>query len=262
MAVDIVALDLRMRRRALIGYSLGMALYAFVIVALYPTFENDASLNQFTENGSTIAALFGATGSLTSPTGWLNANLYANFVPLIMLLMTIGYGASSIAGQHEDGTLGMITTLPLSRQAIAAQKLVAMSVQAVPVALITALCIAAGRGFDLHIGITHLAGITTAVVLLGIDFGALALFVGALTGSRGVAVGTASVFAAASYLISSLAPVVRWLHPARFGSLFFYAVGDGQLEHGLTAADAAVLIAIGLVLSLAAVYAFARLDVR
>ena len=48
---------------------------------------------------STVAALFGATGSLTSPTGWLNANIYSNFLPLVVLLLTIGYGASAIAGQ-------------------------------------------------------------------------------------------------------------------------------------------------------------------
>ena len=66
-----------------------------------------------------------------------------------------------------------------------------MSLQAVPVCLVTMLC-----------------------VLLGIDFGALAMLIGAVTGSRGAAVGLASTFAAAAYLISSLAPVVPWLHRA------------------------------------------------
>ena len=96
-----------------------MGVYALVIVALYPSFKNDTSLNKFTENGSTVAALFGANGPLTTPTGWLNANLYANFVPLIVLLLTIGYGASCLAGQDEDGTLGLIAALPIARRRIA-----------------------------------------------------------------------------------------------------------------------------------------------
>ena len=66
-----------------------------------------------------------------------------------------------------------------------------MSLQAVPVCLVTMLC-----------------------VLLGIDFGVLAMLIGAVTGSRGAAVGLASTFAAAAYLISSLASVVPWLHRA------------------------------------------------
>jgi ABC-2 type transport system permease protein len=47
-----------------------MALYALVIVFLYPEFKDTTSLNQLTKHGSTAAALFGITGSLTSPPGW------------------------------------------------------------------------------------------------------------------------------------------------------------------------------------------------
>lgn len=49
MRTGIARLDLLLRRRGMIGYALGMAVYVFVIVALYPTFKDDASLNQFTE---------------------------------------------------------------------------------------------------------------------------------------------------------------------------------------------------------------------
>jgi ABC-2 type transport system permease protein len=47
MSADVALLDLRLRRRSLIGYAVGMGVYGFVIVALYPTFKNDTSLNQF-----------------------------------------------------------------------------------------------------------------------------------------------------------------------------------------------------------------------
>ena len=56
------------------------------------------------------------TGTLTSPAGWVDANAYTNFLPLIMLLLTIGYGADAIAGQNDDGTLGLLVVLPLPRQ--------------------------------------------------------------------------------------------------------------------------------------------------
>jgi beta-exotoxin I transport system permease protein len=262
MAADVALLDLRMRRRALMGYAIGMVVYALVIVALYPSFKNDASLDELTKNSPTIAALFGATGSLTTSSGWLNANLYSNFVPLVVLLLTIGYGASCIAGQSEDGTLGLITTLPISRGQIAMQKFTAMSLQAAAISIVTAVCVVAGRGFDLTIDIPNLIGITAGVLLLGIDFGVLAILIGAATGSRGSALGITSSIAAASYLVSSLAPVVRWVRPARFGSLFFYAVGDGQLVHGLTVANAAALVGTAVLLLLALPPTFARLDVR
>jgi len=262
MRTGIARLDLVLRRRGTIGYALGMAVYVFVIVALYPTFKDDASLNRFTEGNPAVAALFGATGSLTSPTGWLNANIYSNFLPLVVLLLTIGYGASAIAGQDEDGTLGLIVTLPLSRRRILVQKAMTLVAVAVPAGLATVLVVLAGRGFGLSLGTGHLVGATIGVVLLGIDFGALALLAGALSGSRAIALGVTSSLAAASYLVSSLAPVTHWVRPVRFGSLFYWAVGNAQLRTGLSLTSAVVLAGFAAVTLGAAAQAFERQDVH
>lgn len=262
MAADIALLDLRLRRRVTIGYGLGIAAYALIVVALFPSFKNDTSLNQLTANGSPVAALLGAVGSLTSPPGWLNANLYANFVPLIELLATIGYGASCIAGQDEDGTLALVTTLPITRRAITFDKFTALLAQAMVVPIATALCVLPGRGFDLTLATGSLLGVTVGVTLLGLFFGALALLIGAATGSRGLALGITSAAAAISYLISSLAPVINWLNPARYISPFFYAVGDNQLTHGLPLAWAGVLATGTLIFAITTVIAFNRLDVH
>lgn len=262
MGSEIARLDLRLRRRLIIGYSVGMAAYAAVVVALYPSFKNATSLNKLTENGSAVAALFGASGTLTSPPGWLTANLYGNFVPLIVLLATIGYGASAIAGQDEDGTLGLVATLPVTRPAITLGKLTALLVQALPVPIVTALCVLAGRGFELTTATGPLLGITAGVTLLGLLFGTLALFIGALTGSRGLALGITSGVAAVAYLVNSLAPLVHWLRPARYVSPFFYAVGDHQLQDGLPLAWAGVLALAALTFAVAAAIAFNRLDVH
>lgn len=260
MHADVSLLDLRLRRRLLLGYTLGMALYTLVVVVLYPQFKNQSSLNQF--SGSTAAALFGVTGSLTSPSGWLDANLYENFLPLVMLLITIGYGASCVAGQDEGGTLSLVTTLPISRRGALLQKAAALGVQAALLALVTMLCAIIGRKFDLSISLANLAGISLAVALLGFDFGLLALAVGSWTGSRGLALGVTSSIAAASYLVSSLAPVVVGIRAARYASLFYWAIGNGQLERGLSAAAAAVLVIVAAVLLALSAVAFGRLDLH
>lgn len=262
MSADVAALDLRLRRRALIGYAVGLGVYALVIVALYPSFKNDSSLNKFTENGNAAAALFGANGPITTPTGWLNANLYANFVPLVVLLLTIGYGASCLAGQDEDGTLGLMVSLPVARRRLVLQKVATLGALAIAISIITALCAIAGRGFGLTVSTRGLFGVTIGVILLGIDFGVVAMLIGAATGSRGSALGITSGLAAASYLISSLAPAVHWLHPARYASPFYYAVGNGQLDHGIGAAPVGLLVGVAAALLVAAVSAFDRLDVH
>ena len=133
---------------------------------------------------------------------------------------------------------------------------------AVPVGLVTLLCVLTGPGFQLHVSIAHLIGTTIGVLLLGVDFGVLALLLGALTGSRGLALGIASAVAAATYLISSLAPVTHWIRPLRVVSPFYYAVGDGQLADGIGVGAVLVLVVIALVLLGAALVAFERLDIR
>jgi len=262
MHAEVALLDLRLRRRSLIGYTAGMTLYTLVVVALYPQFKNSTSLDQLTRHGSAIAALFGATGDLTSPAGWLSANIYANFLPLIMVLITVSYGASCIAGQDEDGTLSLTTTLPFARRSVLLQKTAFLAAQAVVLGGATMACTMIGRGFGLNIPAGNLTGITVAIILAGIDFGLVALSVGCWTGSRGTALGTASAVAVASYLISSLAPVVGWLKPARYASLLYWSTGGNQLTNGTSPAGVAGLIAAGIALLILAAQGFRRLDLH
>ena len=262
MRTDVARLDLVGRRRAILGFTIGMGLYALVIIALYPTFEHSTSLDRLTKDSPTMAALFGATGSLTSPSGWLNVNLYANLFPLFVLLATIGYGASCLAGQDEEGTLALVAALPIRRRCIAVEKVVAMSVQSAIIVVAVTAVIALGNFFDVAVSAAVLWRASLGLFLLGIDLGLVALAVGAATGRRGIAISVASAVAFASYLVSSLAPVVTWIRPVRFASLFYWSVGNNQLTVGLSLGELAVLVVVGVALGGVAIAAFERLDLH
>lgn len=261
MLPELALLDLRLRRRSMFGYAIGLAAYTFVIVAMYPSVKGDPSLEQFVASNPTAAAAFGVTGSLTSPLGWVSGNIYTNFLPLMMLLLTVGYGAAAIAGQAEDGLLGVLATLPVSRTRLVLEKTAAMVVLALPLASATAAVVVLGRQYNLHLGIWAVVGTTLAVLLLGLDFGLLALAVGVVTGKRGIALAVGAGVASVAYLISSLAPVVQWVHRIRFASPFFWAVGDNQLAHGPSAVQLLVLTGVAVVLLGAALVAVRRLDI-
>jgi ABC-2 type transport system permease protein len=100
------------------------------------------------------------------------------------------------------------------------------------------------------------------VLLLGLDLGLIALALGATTGSRGTAMGISSALAALSYLISSLAPVVHWIHPLRYMSVFYWAVGNQQLTTGAGPGSLAVLLGVAIAATISANLAFRRLDIR
>ena len=260
MLADITRLELRLRRRSTIGYAAGMALYTLVVVALYPSFKNSTSLDSL--SGSTAAALFGVTGPLTSPGGWLNGNIYGNFFPLIMLLLTIGYGAATVAGQDEDGTLALLTALPIPRRTVLFQKAGAMALQALVLAAAVTICVFIGRGFQLTISTGDAIGVSVALVLMGLDFGLITMAAGAATRRRGTALGIGASLAAVSYLLSSLASTISWLRPGRYLSLFYWSVGNNQITKGASAADFTVLILVGLCALVAAVAAFRRADIN
>jgi ABC-2 type transport system permease protein len=257
---DITRLELRLRRRSAIGYAAGMALYTLAVVALYPSFKSSTSLDSL--SGSTAGALFGLTGQLTSPGGWLNGNIYGNFFPLIMLLLTIGYGAACLAGQDEDGTLALTAALPIRRRAIVFQKAWAMALQALLLAAVVTVCVLIGRGFQLTVGPGDAFAIAAALTLLGLDFGLITMAVGAATGRRGTALGVGTGLAAASYLLSALATTISAIRPGRYLSLFYWSVGNDQISRGVSIADFIVLIVVGLCALLAAVAAFRRADLN
>ncbi len=262
MRAEVARLDLRLRRRSVSGYAVGAGAYAVLIVALYPSFRSDASLDQLTQGNPTMAALFGLSGSLTSPAGWLNGNLYANAVPLFALLLTVGYGAAAVAGQNEDERLGWIAALPLSRTSLLAQKMLALSVVSMPVPVVTLAAVLGGRYYDIRLGLGGLVGVTIGVALMSLDFGLLALALGCLTGSRGLALGVTAALAATSYVISSLSGAVEWVHRLRHVSPIYWSVGQNQVENGLGAGSLAALVLSGVALGALALWAFARLDLR
>ena len=262
MRAEIAQIDLRLRRRSIIWFTVGLAAYAFILVAMYPSVKSDASLGDLTANNPTVAALLGVNGSLTAPTGWVNGNLYANFLPLMVLLLTIGYGASSIAGQSEDGSLGLVATLPISRRRLVREKTLVLSLLAAPLAGATMAFVLLGRHYDLTLPTGAVIGSTVAVLVMGVDFGLVAMIIGVLSGSRGLALGLTSALAAASYLVSSLAPVLSWAHTVRPASLFYWAVGGDQLSAGPSLTAGAVLVLVGVALHLVAVAVIDRLDIR
>jgi beta-exotoxin I transport system permease protein len=259
---DVTHFDIAGRMRSLLGYAIGLALYTFIVVAIYPAFKNSTSLDTLVHNDATAAALLGVSGKLTSSGGWLNANIYANFYPLITLLLTVGYGAASLAGQDEDGTLGLIVTLPVRRTHVVLQKVLAMALQAAAIAVVVTLFALAGGWFDMSVAVGKLVAISAAVLLMGLDFGLVAMAVGAVRGRRGVAIGAVAALAAASYLISSLASVASWIRPLRYASLFYWSVGNSQITAGVSLIDFAVLILTGATACVLVVIAFRRLDVR
>jgi ABC-2 type transport system permease protein len=256
------------RRRSTIWWSIGVALYSGVIVASYPAVrDQEEQLNQFANEFSPemMALVTGGDASMdfTSPAGYVNSQLTGLILPILLVILGVGFASSTTAGEEDAGLLDLTLSYPISRRSVLLQKL---AVLVVLVTIVAGVCLAtvmaAGVAVDLSLDAGNVAGALVVQTLLGVLFGALAMALATATGSKGLAAGVAAGFAGATYLIGALAPVVSWLEPLRWISPFHYATADNPLANGISLADVVVLTVAALAFAAASLWCFERRDLH
>jgi ABC-2 type transport system permease protein len=265
MPVEVLARSLAERRRSTIGWVVGVAAYTLLNVAVYPQVKQQSGLNDLMKDyPPALMAMFGIDAKsmdLTSSVGYLGSQL-GLIGPLLLVMVGVAFAASTLAGEEESGTLGLVLSYPVTRGRVVLEKAAGLVVVVGVVGLGLMASIVAGRVFELEIPVRGLVGFCAAVVLLGVLFGLIALAVGAATGSKSLATGVSATVAGATYLISSLSSVVPGLRPLRWISPFWYATGSNPLANGLGLADLAVLVGLSAVVLVLAVVVFDRRDLR
>ena len=265
IGASILERSLADRRRSTGWWMIGVAAYTLVNVAAYPAVKSQASLNDLIkEYPPALMAMFGIDAAkldMTSAVGYLSSQM--NLIgPLLLLMAGIGFGASTLAGEEDAGTLGLVLSYPITRTRALVEKCVALIVVVALVGVALGLGIVSGRLFQLDIPLVDVAAFCVAAVLLGVLFGLVALAVGSITGSKALATGLATGLAAATYLLNSLSPVVSGIKPFRILSPFWYVLGGNPLSNGLAWRDLAVMVGLSLVAAALALVGFNRRDLR
>lgn len=264
MLHSVLLKTLRDTRRALAWWSLGLCGLVSIMVAVYPSIRDNASLESLIKDyPEALKAFiaFGGTVDYGSAAGYLGSELFSFMVPLLFLVAAIGAGARAIAGEEERGTLDLLLANPLSRNRLVLEKLAALVVELAFLGAVLWLSLAIGTALTaMEIGLTNLAAATFAAALLALLFGVLAVLVGSATGRRGLALAVPAAAAVAAYLVNALAAIVGALEPVRPLSPFYhYAAGD-PLRHGLTLDHTMALVIVTAVLAAIALPVFSRRD--
>jgi ABC-2 type transport system permease protein len=107
-----------------------------------------------------------------------------------------------LAGEEEAGSLDLLLVTPLSTTRLLLQKAMALVISTTILGLaVLAATVVGSQAFGLHISLRAATVGATAMVLLGIKFGLLALVTGALTGRRGTAIAVPAGLVMACYLL-------------------------------------------------------------
>lgn len=253
------------RSRQLIWWTIGVLVYCGFILAVWPVIDGNEDFDAiFEELPDSITAMFGGNNvaDFSSPVGFLSTYLFSMILPFIYTALAIGWGASLIAGEEEDGTLDLVLSYPVERRRLVLEKLVAIPLAVGSVGLATVLLLTVGRELvGLDVGVGGLASATLGSALFAVLYGAIALCIGALTGRKAVASGVAWGAALAGYLANVVANIdqsLDWLEPA---SPLYWATKDSPLE-GTVPDTYVALLALFVVAGAAAVVAFDRHDLR
>ena len=263
MAAELLRRGIRDHYRSLAGWCVGIALYATLLAAVFPSIESSPGFSKLIESyPDALKTLFGISGDFTTGPGYLDAELFSLILPLLAIVLAIGSAARTLAGDEDAGRLELVLAYPIRRRdsVLAKGAAVACEVAVFCVAAFAALIVLSAV-FGLDLRVARLVTAVAAVAVLALFHGWLALAVAALVPSRALAIGLASAVAAVGYLIGGLEELAGWLHPFRFASSFWW-IGQAPLRTGVSGSGAAVVAGAAAVCIAAAALAFDRRDLK
>ena len=147
---------------------------------------------------SEVFAAFGMGDpkDLMTAGGFISSRVYATVGLVLMLAFAIGMGAASIAGEERRGTLELQLATPLTRRRLLLEAFAAMLTLIAVLGIALCLVMALGNAaIGLDLSLESIVAATLGLALTGVFFGALALALGAATGSTGVARGVPAAVA-------------------------------------------------------------------
>jgi ABC-2 type transport system permease protein len=219
------------QRRSLPFWASGLAFTIFLEAALWPSMSGMPSLEEYLQELPAGLREMFAMDQMSTGSGFLNAELFSLVLPMMFLVFGINRGARMLAGEEEAGTLDLLLVTPLSATRLLLQEAAALvvSISLLGFAILLATVLGS-NAFGLDISVASAAVGASAMILLGVEFGVLALVTGAVTGRRGIAVSVPAVVGMAAYLLYVAAVFVDELSRFRSVSPFDQALNGGPIS--------------------------------
>lgn len=143
---------LRRKRGQMIGWAIGLALYALMMVSFFDSIVGIEGIQEMMQAyPEDLAAFFGGFGAMNTPKGYLEI-YYFNYMPVIIGIFTVGLGAGLLVSDEEKGTLDLILSYPVSRTALFWGRvlgLLALNALVLLIAYLSWVLPAQGTGMDL-----------------------------------------------------------------------------------------------------------------
>ena len=247
--------ELKFRRNAILGWSLGLCFFPLVYIGIYPSVAEQME-------GLADLEIYKAMGmSLGTFPDWVGSILII-FMPLIASIYALINGTGTLAGEEEDGRLEMVVTLPLPRWQIVSAKAIAFTISTMIMFLVVSVVsLLVFQSIESQIE-TELVGTDLIKAVLSgwplvFAVGMIGMFLAAFSPNRRIAGVISAAILIVSYFGKNLSASTSALEPFEPFFLFSYldATGSAVVE-GQQTGDVIVLITAGLVAFALALFFF------
>jgi len=252
MRTAVVETELRLRARTVIAAASGLISLTAIVGSLFPSLGGSIGhLNLSKE----VSGLIGSS-DFSTITGWLRAEITSIYGPLVFSGVAILACTATIAGEEEERILALVLAQPVPRSQLLLAKASGIGLELLG-GMLLAVALAGGG-----VSTGHLTAAALHLLLLSLAVGALALTLAAATGRRSTAAGVAAGVTLVMFLVNGIAPAVNGTSWLKYLTLFYYYEGHDPLRTGVYIPGLAVLAAVTIVLTAAAVVFFAHRDLR
>lgn len=252
---------LRRLRGQIIGWSLGLAVYSLMMIALFPSVrELDVGvyLEIFPEE---MMAFFDMLLLLDTPAGYLDT-YYFSYMTLILGIFVIGAGAKLLVGDEESGTLDLILAHPISRTALLSGRALGLAVATALILAVSWLAWALPAGqFGMDLTWIELLRPFVDLFALLMVFAALALLLSMVLPAGRLAGMVAGALLVGNYLLRGVANLDERVEAFITYTPMHYYQG-GMAVDGLNWRWVGGLLAVALALTLGAWALFQRREIR
>jgi ABC-2 type transport system permease protein len=189
--------------------------------------------------------------------------IYSTYGALTLAAIALVAGATSVAGEERNGTLGLLLGNPKSRTAILISKAASMVLlSAVASLILWGAGVLTPELLNVDISGTHVGALVFHMFVNALFYGFLAMAIGAWTGKTATASGVTAGVMVVSFFAAGLLPIVGGLESGAKAFPWYYYQGGDPVFNGIDWGHLAVLLAASTAFVIAAVVGVRRRDLR
>jgi ABC-2 type transport system permease protein len=260
--LELVAVPLRAMRRAIFWWCIGLAALVAVTMSVWPAFKGSSGISQAIDQlPSGVVQAFGLADFGTPP-GFLRANLYDFFVPLLVVIAAVVLANGQTAGEEASGRLELYLAQPIDSRAAILGRAIAALLAVIVISLVLGIVqLGSDAAVDLSIDTGYLVSTIALCGLLAILHGSLAVALAGISGRPSLVLGVGIGVGVAGCVAASLFPLSDVLAPWRHLSPWDWAFGGNPLEQATDLWRYAALAVPSVILTAIGVFAVARRDI-